>query len=226
MRKMRVHRGVVALVALGVVASAAYAWPPRLRGTLTSQAPPKAANKKAANKIDNLKFPTDLPPGITPEAAERLKPIAFYTQFLGLGGTTMDRYGGVIIVGGSTRGPNGTGGTAACKMLLRENGGKLGMLISNGHHWGKGVHSVRRGGTVRIYMNDRPVHRIVADTKGLYGDYWPREAPAGSNFYSVPEIELEKVGVRGPWVIVKFVASAGTCMDIENVRLLPAADHE
>jgi hypothetical protein len=218
---MRVHRIVAVLVALGVVASAAYAWPPRLRGTLTSQAPPKAANK-----IDNLKFPTDLPPGVTPEMAERLKPIAFYTQFLGLGGTTIDSYGGVIIVGGSTRGPNGTGGTAACKMLLPENGGKLAMLVCNGHHWGKGVHSVQRGGTIQITMNDRPVHTIVADTPGLYNDYWPQEAPAGSNFYSVPEIDLKKIGVRGPWVIVKFIASGGTCTDIENVRLVPAASHE
>jgi len=219
---MNVRRGVAPLVALVaplvalvVLSSLAYGWPRRPWVTV---ARPRATERP--NKIDNLKFPTALPPGVTPEMAAELAPVAFYTQFLAFRGATLDKSGGVLIVGGSTRGPFPTGGAAACKIALPEHADRVSLHISNGHHWGKGVHSAARGGTLKIYMNDRLVHTIVADTRGLYGDYWPRRFPAGSNAYHVAEIDLEKMGVQGPWVIVKLVAGASTCMDVESVRLL------
>jgi len=213
---MNVRRGVAPLLALVVLCTATYGWPRRPWATT---AWPTATERP--NRIDNLKFPTSLPPGVTPKMAERLAPVAFYTQFLAFRGATLDKYGGVIIVGGSTRGPFTSGGAAACKIALAENTDRVSLRISNGHHWGKGVHSTTRGGTLKIYMNDQLVHTVVADTRGLYGDYWPRSFPAGSNAYHVPEIDLKKMGVRGPWVIVKLVAGGGTCMDVESVRLLP-----
>ena len=216
---MDVRRGIAPWVALVVMCAAAYGWP---RRPWVTTARPTLAERP--DKIDNLKFPTRLPPGVTPEIAEDLAPVAFYTQFLAFRGATLDKVGGVIIVGGGTNGPFPGGGAAACKMALPENADRVGLRISNGRHWGKGIHSVTRGGTVKIYMNDQLVHTIVADTRGLYGDYWPRSAPAGSHAYHVPAIDLKKLGVRGPWVIVKLVAGAGTCVDVDSVRLLPAAE--
>jgi len=213
---MNVRRGVAPWVALVVLCTVAYGWP---RRPWVTAARPTATERP--NKIDNLKFPTALPPGVTPEMAAELAPVAFYTQFLAFRGATVDKSGGVLIVGGSTRGPFTSGGAAACKIALPENADRVSLHVSNGRHWGKGVHSGTRGGTLKIYMNDQLVHTIVADTRGLYGDYWPRRFPAGSNAYHVPEIDLEKMGVRGPWVIVKLVAGAGTCMDVESVRVLP-----
>ena len=212
---MNVRRGVTPLLALAVLCTAIYAWP-RPRG---ATAWPNAAEPPA--KIHDLKFPASLPSGITPRMAEQLAPVAFYTQFLAFRGATLDKYGGVIIVGGGTRGPFTSGGAAACEIALPENTERVSLRISNGRHWGKGVHSVTRGGTVKIYINDQLVHTVVADTRGLYDDYWPRSFPAGSNAYHVPEIDLKKMGIRGPRVIVQFVAAAGTCMDVESVRLLP-----
>jgi len=130
---------------------------------------------------------------------------------------------GVLIVGGGPDGPNGRGGSASCRMALPEDASAIKLRVSIWHgmetEFGKGVHSVRQGGTVTVYVNEIPVHTIVCRHRGMYGDFWPEQQPElGRN---LPEIDLAAKGIKGRSLTIKIVASPWTCMDLRSIEVEP-----
>lgn len=132
---------------------------------------------------------------------------------------------GVLIIGGTTGGPHGRGGSASCQVELPEDVSKPKLRISVWHgtpsEFGKGIHSARQGGTVTFYVNDVPVHTIVCRHRGMYGDFWPEARPELGR--QVPEIDLAAKGINGRTLTIKFVASPWTCMDLRSITVKPLA---
>ena len=90
---------------------------------------------------------------------------------------------------------------------------KLSLTIyTNGQKWySKGIHSTRQDGTVDIYVDDVLVHTIVCDTRGEYGDYWPKKAPAGRSSYATGTIDVSGRGISGTTtLVIKITASSHT----------------
>lgn len=142
-------------------------------------------------------------------------------------GTTPDVKGGVLIVGGSVKGPSGSGGQAEWTITTEASQvDRLSFVITtNGEKWyGKGIHSTKQNGTVDIYVNNMLVHTIVCDTRGAYGDYWPQKALVGSSAYDTGTIDVSGRGINGPILTIKIVASPYTALDINRIKISVASE--
>ena len=123
-----------------------------------------------------------------------------------------------MIIGGSRSGPHSRGGSASCEVRLPIDASatKLRISISHGEmEHGKGIHSRRNGGTIKVYLNDKLVHTIVCKYRGMYGDYWPEPEPELGR--DLPEIDLGSIGLKGKSLTFKIVTSPWTCIDVRGV---------
>ena len=138
------------------------------------------------------------------------------------GTVTFDRPGDVLIVGGTTKGPSSRSGQA--QWTTTAGSGQLAKLSltidTNGGRWyGKGAHSRTSGGTIAVYVNEVLVHNVVCDTRGAYGDYWPRQAGAGSRGYATGPIDVSGKGIHGPALSVKLVTKPYTAIDVHSIEI-------
>ena len=130
---------------------------------------------------------------------------------------------GSKILGGTIEGPNRTGGSTECQVELPEDASLLTLRISLWHggemQHGKGIHSPRKGGTIKVYFNDKLAHTITCVHRGKYDDYWPDpRAELGGH---MPKIDLAGLGIQGRQLKIRFVASPGTCMDLRSINITP-----
>jgi len=75
------------------------------------------------------------------------------------------------------------------------------------------------GGTIAMYVNGVAVHTLVCDTRGAYGDYWPKQAPAGSRSYSTGPIDVSGKKIQGPTLSIKLVAKPYTAIDVNAIEI-------
>jgi len=141
------------------------------------------------------------------------------------GTVTFDRYGDVLIVGGTTKGPSSRSGQA--QWTTAAGSGQIGTLsltiqTNGGRFYGKGAHSKTSGGTIGVYVNGVLVHNVVCDTRGAYGDYWPRQAAAGSRSYATGPINVAGKGIQGPTLSIKLVTKPYTSIDVHSLEITTA----
>jgi len=124
-----------------------------------------------------------------------------------------------MIVNGGPPGPNDSGGATSCKVALAEGVDRVTIFINHGTHYGQGIHSIERGGTLKVSINRVLVHTFTCEHRpqGLK-DYYPKPQPALTQ--EVP-VNLRAKGISGRELTITFEASPRTCMDIQSVRIAP-----
>ena len=138
------------------------------------------------------------------------------------GKTTDDQYGNVLIIGGTPRGPEKEGGQAQWTLNIADvPTGKIRLrILTNGIGWyGKGIHSLKPGGTAEIYLNDILIESVICETLGKYDDYWPKTTPAGSSHYDTNEIDLSALSISGTTLKLKIVAKPYTAVDVNAIEI-------